>query len=276
VSADNREGAPPPSAADAGTPAAPDADDHASGVITSHGEREKRGYVAPIEVPKRHQRMKTMEMDKVRIAPDMKVAVPDSRHMPTTRMEVPPGGLRPPPPPQAEIGDPTSSPWTTTGGIDRSMLPSASLGPAVPAPSARPAAKAGDDEEGGRGLGIWIGVVIVAALLGGGAAYLLRGRVSSGGPPTVSSSAPIAITVSPTGNAVPPATAGEPGGAEPADTEDVEDIDDPQPGAAGTSTAVRPQTRTPRKTTTKATATSKTPAPTATPTATASTPKRLF
>ncbi|HVK71271.1 MAG TPA: hypothetical protein VM694_42745, partial [Polyangium sp.] len=100
MSADNREGAGPSSgapAADTGTPAAPSAAPAGEGenVIATHGEREARAYVAPIEVPKRRQRLKTMDMAKVRISADMKVEVMDARHMPTTKMELPPGGLRP-------------------------------------------------------------------------------------------------------------------------------------------------------------------------------------
>lgn len=289
MSADNREGAQPPSgapAADAGTPAAPSAAPAAEGenVITSHGEREARAYVAPIEVPKRRQRLKTMDMAKVRISADMKVEVMDARHMPTTKMELPPGGLRPPPPPpQAEIADPTSSPWTASGGIDRSMLPSASLGPAAPAPGSRPAAPQAsqDEDEGGRSIGIWIGVVVIAALLGGGAAYLLRGKVSSGSNDAgVSSSAPIAVTVPATPGKIPmpPVTAepSEPTPAEPSATAEPAPVEEPAAEPATTAPAnpgVKPVATSPRKTTT----TTKTaPTTTAAPTTTTSAPRRLF
>ncbi|MRG97333.1 hypothetical protein [Polyangium spumosum] len=280
MSADNREGAGPSNGAPAetGTPAAPSAE--GENVITSHGEREARAYVAPIEVPKRRQRLKTMDMAKVRISADMKVEIADPRHMPTTKMELPPGGLRPPPPPQAEIADPTSSPWTTSGGIDRSMLPSASLGPATPAPGTRPAAtqSSQDEDEGGRSIGIWIGVVLVAALLGGGAAYLLRGKVSSNGQGAgVSSSAPIAVTVPTTPGAIPlpPVTTAQP--SEPTPEEPTPE--EPAPEEATTATpptqaqpGIKPVTTARKPPTTKTT----TPTPTAAPTPTTSSRPRLF
>ncbi len=285
MSADNREGALPSNGAlgaGTGTPAEPSVEPGGAGdplgesVITSHGEREARAYVAPIEVPKR-QRLKTMDMAKVRISADMKVEIADTRHMPTTKMELPPGGLRPPPPPQAEVSGPASSPWTASAGIDRSMLPSASLGPAMPPPGSRSAAQQSsqDDEEGGRGLGIWIGVVLIAALLGGGAAYLLRGKVAGSNTSGVSSSAPIAVTVPTTPGKVPlPPVTAEPASSEPATTAEPEPTEDttaaPSTSAAPAQPGVKPVTTAPRRPpTTKPTAT-------ATPTTTGSAPKRLF
>ncbi|HMY19243.1 MAG TPA: hypothetical protein PKA58_23125, partial [Polyangium sp.] len=105
----------PSSPSGGGPDGAADATNHApesvrTGVVTSHGEREKRAYVAPVEVPRRHQRLATIDMSKVRIAPDMKVQQVDPRHMPTTKMDIPPGGIRPlPPPANAEVGDPQSA-----------------------------------------------------------------------------------------------------------------------------------------------------------------------
>jgi hypothetical protein len=270
----------PPSQAGAApaVPGAPEGGPDGAAVITSHGEAEARAYVAPIQVPKRHQRLKTMDMSKVRISDDMrKVEVLDARHMPTTRMEVPPGGLRPPPPPAAaEVGEPASSPWSQAGGIDRSLLPSASLGPASAPPGARlpAAAPVAGEDEGGRGFGIWIGVVIIAALLGGGAAFLLRNRVTPNGPSGVSSSAPIAVTVPKTSQPPSTATTGEPTAEDPAEPAPT---DSASPPSAGDPSTAPPKTTTttvgPRKTTTtKPTATSTAPAPTTTGTG----PKRLF
>lgn len=186
-----------------------------SGVVTSHGEREKRAYVAPVEIPRRHQRMATIDMSKVRIAPDMKVQQVDPRHMPTTKMDIPPGGIRPPPPPaKAEVADPQSasnppvggaSPWSHNAGIDRSMLPSAAMAPGASPqttnlPSVPPPLT---QRSSGIGPGVWIAVILVAALLGGGIAYALRSRGSSGNADPVSSSAPIAIAVPTSGTQAP-------------------------------------------------------------------------
>jgi hypothetical protein len=202
-------------------------------------------------------------MSKVRISAEMKVEIADPRHMPTTKMEIPPGGIRPPPPPKAEGGDPAASPWSTSSGIDRSMLPSASLGPSAAPTTVRPPAPATRDDDEGRGIGLWIGVVVIAALLGGGAAYLLRGKPITGG--TVSSSAPIAVGVpgkTPTPVATPTST--EPSGDEPLEV----DTDAGQGGAGATG---GPKVYVPRKTTTKTTGTG-----TAAPTSTGTGPKRLF
>jgi hypothetical protein len=149
------------------------------------------------------------------------------------------------------------------------MLPSAALGSTSPGtPTSRPQAPAADEEEGGRGFGVWIAVVIVAALLGGGAAYLLRGRVTTGSGTNVSSSAPIAVP----GNA--PTSAATPAPAEPAPEEGEEPVD----GDAGAAPLGSGQTGglkgyVPRKTTTKGTGTS---TGTTAPTSTGTGPKRLF
>lgn len=264
-----------------------------TGVVASHGEREKRAYVAPVEVPKRHQRTNTIDMSKVRISPDMKVQQLDPRHMPTRKMDIPPGGIRPPPPPaNAEIADPLStsqpgapvapgvsgapvapvapgaSPWSQNAGIDRSMLPSAAMASA-PAPAQRipsmppPRSQAPSSI----GPGIWIAVILVAALLGGGVALALRSSGSSGSTDAVSSSAPISIAVPTTTNAPAADTANE---AEVVETDDP--AGDAGPGAATKSTAPR-TTTTPRRTS-PAPKTTAAPAPAPAPTTT--TRPRLF
>ena len=179
-----------------------------TGVVASHGEREKRAYVAPVEIPKRHQRTNTIDMSKVRISPDMKVQHLDPRNMQTVKMDIPPGGIRPPPPPAtAEVADVQSSrpqpppqgasPWSQNAGIDRSMLPSAAMAPQAPAQAARIPSMPPPRTPTTSGIGpaVWIGVVLVAALVGGGIALALRSSSSSGSADPVSSSAPIAITV---------------------------------------------------------------------------------
>jgi hypothetical protein len=285
VSADDQQGS-DGQGSGTGAPGATPAPSSASeqgkpNVIASSGEAEARAYVAPIEVPSKRPRMKTMEMVKVRITDERGGAeLLDPRKAVTAKMNVPPGGPRPPPPPaHAEVADPASSPWSAGGGIDRSMLPSAALGSTgvtqTKKPSIPPADKSDD-----RGIGIWLGVILVAATLGGGLAFLLRTSAKPEGGPSVSSTAPIAVTVPATGATpvVPPvatpaptAAATEPGGEAPPelppDLENIPEINPPalEPGATG----VRPP---PRKT--KATTSST--APSATPTTSATGPKRLF
>jgi hypothetical protein len=147
-------------------------------------------------------------MSKVRISPDMKVQQLDPRHMPTQKMDIPPGGIRPPPPPAtAEVVDAqqaappqpgvAASPWSQNAGIDRSMLPSAAMAPPAAVQAARIPSMPPPRSPTTSSIGpaIWIGVVVVAALLGGGIALALRNGGSSGSADPVSSSAPIAITV---------------------------------------------------------------------------------
>jgi hypothetical protein len=258
------------------------------GVVTSHGEREKRAYVAPVEVPKRNQRLATIDMSKVRISPDMKVQQVDPRHMPTQKMDIPPGGIRPPPPPAAmEVGDPSSqpqpqpqpqaqpaqpaqpgaaaSPWSQNAGIDRSMLPSAAMASAVPTPATKLPSMPppGSKSQTNYGPAIWIGVVVLAALIGGGIAFALRSGVTNGGATdAVSSSAPIAITVpGTTATATSTASAAAP-------EEEVVDMDEPaatgDAGAAATPTTKTTTPRTPIRRTTKTTAPAPAPAPTST------------
>lgn len=290
MSADDRQGSGGQGAGTGAPGATPDpssAAEHGKpNVIASSGEAEARAYVAPIEVPARRPRMKTMEMVKVRITDERGGGeLLDPRKAVTAKMNVPPGGPRPPPPPaHEEIADPNSSPWSTTGGIDRSMLPSAALGSTgvthAPKPSVPPADKSDD-----RGLGIWLGVILVAATLGGGLAFLLRTTAKPEGGPSVSSTAPIAVTVPATGatTPVPPpvatptpvptaeATGPQPGDVPqlPPDLENIPEINPPalEPGG-GTGVKTTPRT----KATTKATASSTAP----TPPPTASGPKRLF
>jgi hypothetical protein len=248
-------------------------------VIASSGEAEARAYVAPVEVPTRRQRTKTMEMVKVRIADERGGGeLLDPRKAVTEKMNVPPGGLRPPPPAHEEVTDPNASPWSHTGELDRSMLPSAGLGSTsvtqAPKPSVPPAE--GNDE---RGLGIWLGVILVAATLGGGLAFLLRTTAKPEGTPTVSSSAPIAVTVPATttpGGVAPPVAPTAPTAAMmapglPPDLENIPEINPPalEPGAVETTPTVKMQ---PRKTTTKATTSSTAPSPPPSTTG----PKRLF
>jgi len=243
------------------------------GVVASHGEREKRAYVAPVEVPKRHQRTNTIDMSKVRISPDMKVQQLDPRHMPTTKMDIPPGGIRPPPPPAtAEIADaqansqrqPGASPWSQNAGIDRSMLPSAAMAneptraqriPSMPPPRSQAPSSIGP--------GVWIAVILVAALLGGGVALALRSNGSSGGTDAVSSSAPISIAVpTTTATTTAPDTASEPDIVE---TNDPANGEDAGPGAGTTKTTaprVAPRRTSPAPKTTAAPAPA--PAPTTT------------
>jgi len=245
------------------------------GVVTSHGEREKHASFALVKVPRgRHQRLHTIDMSKVRISPDMKVQQLDPRHMPTTKMDIPPGGIRPPPPPaKAEIADPQSasqqqlaagaSPWSQNAGIDRSMLPSAAMAQPAPAqaqriPSMPPTAT---KPPSSIGPGVWIAVILVAALLGGGVAIALRSGGSGSNAEPVSSSAPIAIplgTTTTTGTD----TAAEPEVVEPNGAASTE--------AGGTSTA-SPKTTAPRtgpRRTTPATKTAPAPAPAPAPTTT--------
>jgi hypothetical protein len=258
-----------------------------NGVVTSHGEREKRAYVAPVEIPKRHQRQNTIDMSKVRISPDMSIQQVDPRHMPTQKMNIPPGGIRPPPPPAtAEIADAQSSrsgaaaaspvaaspaaaaqpgagasPWSQNAGIDRSMLPSAAMAPAAPAQAARipsmPPPRSPTSSSVGPG--IWIGVVVVAALLGGGVALVLRNNNSSGGTDPVSSNAPIAITV--------PGSTPTTGSTDSTDEPEVIELDDPEAtedgGAASPSKTRAPRT-TPRRTLPATKTTAPAPAPTTT------------
>lgn len=252
-----------------------------SGVVASHGEREKRAYVAPVEVPKRHQRTNTIDMSKVRISPDMKVQQLDPRHMPTTKMDIPPGGIRPPPPPanmevadaqaasQRQPAQPGASPWSQNAGIDRSMLPSAAMSsapapaqhiPSMPPPRSQTPSSIGP--------GIWIAVILVAALLGGGVALALRGSGSTGGTDAVSSNAPISIAV-PTTTTTAPA-------ADTADEPEVVETNDPATSeaapTAGTAKTTAPRTA-PRRTS-PAPKTTAAPAPAPAPTTT--TPTRLF
>ncbi len=277
----------PSSPSGGGPDGAADATNHApesvrTGVVTSHGEREKRAYVAPVEVPRRHQRLATIDMSKVRIAPDMKVQQVDPRHMPTTKMDIPPGGIRPlPPPANAEVGDPQSaskpaaggaSPWSHNAGIDRSMLPSAAMAPggspqatnlpSVPPPRSQASA-------GGIGIGVWIAVILVAALMGGGIAYALRSGGSSGSADPVSSSAPIAIAVPTTGTQSPSTEApSDPEIVDPNSTNAVADA-----GADASTAKVGTSRVTPRRTTLTPKATTA-PAPAPAPTTT--TRPRLF
>lgn len=251
-----------------------------TGVVASHGEREKRAYVAPVEVPKRHQRTNTIDMSKVRISPDMKVQQLDPRHMPTTKMDIPPGGIRPPPPPaNAEIADaqaasqrqPGASPWSQNAGIDRSMLPSAAMA-SPPAPAQRipsmppPRSQAPSSI----GPGIWIAVILVAALLGGGVALALRGSGSNGGTDAVSSNAPISIAAPTTTTTVAPAA------TETAQEPEVVETNDPVTDGTGAGTATKstaPRATTPRRTS-PAPKTTAAPAPAPAPTTT--TRPRLF
>lgn len=279
MSADNSNPSDQPDEAADASNAAPQS--KRGGVVASHGEREKRAYVAPVEVPRRHQRMATIDMSKVRIAPDMKVQTVDPRHMPTQKMDLPPGGLRPPPPPaNVEVADAQSqpqpqlqpgaaaSPWSQNAGIDRSMLPSAAMAPPAPAQAARLPSMppTGGKAQTNFGPAIWIAVIVVAALIGGGVAYALRSGGASGGTDGVSSSAPIAITV-------PGATAAATSTTSPADSEEVVEMEEPDAtedaGAASPATKSQTPRTAPRRpsTTTKPTATTTAPAPTTTSTA---------
>ena len=267
-----------------------------AGVVASHGEREKRAYVAPVEVPRRHQRLHTIDMSKVRISPDMKVQQLDPRHMPTTKMDIPPGGIRPlPPPAAAEVADAGSpsrpggavaagavgaagpaaapgvvaaagaSPWSQNAGIDRSMLPSAAMAPGAPAQAARiasmPPPMSKTPSSGGIGVGVWIAVIVVAALLGGGIALALRGGGSKSGTDAVSSSAPISIAVPTTPTNTD--TGSEPEVVEPNGAAEMDDA-----GAAGSTTkTTTPKTVVPRRTA-PAPKTTAAPAPAPAPTTT--------
>ena len=221
-------------------------------------------------------------MSKVRISPDMKVQQLDPRHMPTTRMDIPPGGIRPlPPPAAAEVADagspsrpggavappppplaPGASPWSQNAGIDRSMLPSAAMGSGTPVQATRvpsmppPMSKAPSSI----GAGVWIAVIVVAALLGGGIALALRGGGTKSGTDAVSSSAPISIAVptSPTNTDL----ASEPEVVEPNSSEPTEDA------GAATSTTKSPTTRTVPRRTAPAPKTTAAPAPAPAPTTT--------
>lgn len=288
-----------PSGPEDGTPeGAADGSDHGpgsvrKGVVASHGEREKRAYVAPVEVPRRMQRMATIDMSKVRISPDMKVQQLDPRHMPTTKMDIPPGGIRPlPPPAAAEIADAQSSragaaaalaaaatatapapatpapggaasPWSHNAGLDRSMLPSAAIAPQASAqaqrvPSMPPTSTT--TSSGGIGPGIWIAVILVAALLGGGIALALRSGATGSNADPVSSSAPIEISVpTSTTTATPTDNNGEP------------EVVEPNGAASTDPTSTSPTTKTaprviPRRTSpaTKTAAPAPAPAPTTT------------
>lgn len=282
MSADNHN---PSSPAGGGPDAAADASNRApesvrTGVVASHGEREKRAYVAPVEVPRKHQRMHTIDMSKVRISPDMKVQHLDPRAMPTTKMDIPPGGIRPlPPPATAEVADAgtpsrpggvpvgapggAASPWAQNAGIDRSALPSAAMAPTPSAQAARipsmppPMSKAPSTAIGP---GVWIAVIVVAALLGGGIALALRGSSSKSGTDAASSSAPISIAV-PT-NPTNTDTASEPDDAEPNGDEATEDAGAP----ASTTKTTGPRT-VPRRTS-PAPKTTGAPAPAPAPTTT--------
>lgn len=281
-----------PSGPEDGTPeGAADGSDHGpgsvrKGVVASHGEREKRAYVAPVEVPRRMQRMATIDMSKVRISPDMKVQQLDPRHMPTTKMDIPPGGIRPPPPPAAvEVADAQStragaaapagaaptpaapqpggaaSPWSHNAGLDRSMLPSAAIAPQPAAqaqriPSMPPTSTT--TSSGGIGPGIWIAVILVAALLGGGIALALRSGATGSNADPVSSSAPIEIAVPTT----TPTAASTDNSTEP-------EVVEPNGTASTTPTSTSPTTKTtprviPRRTSpaTKTAAPAPAPAPT--------------
>ena len=249
------------------------------GVVASHGENEKRAYVAPIEVPKRMQRHGTFDMSKVRIAPDMKAQNLDPRHMPTRKMDIPPGGIRPvPPPASTEVADAqvqpqpkvqpgaSASPWSQSAGIDRSMLPSAGMAPAAPSQAARAPSvpPTGGPSRTNYGPAIWIAVIVLAALIGGGIAFALRSGASGGATDTVSSSAPIAITV-------PGATVATTSTESPANTEEIEELAATEDAGAATPSTKSPNPRTvlPQRpsTTTKPTATETAPAPTTTSTA---------
>lgn len=289
MSTDDRQGRRGQGAGTGATPAPSSASEQQKpNVIASSGEAEARAYVAPIEVPSRRPRMKTMEMVKVRIADERGGAeLLDPRKAVTAKMNVPPGGLRPPPPPaHEEVGDPNSSPWSASGGIDRSMLPSAGLGSTGATQAPKPSVPPAEGDE--RGLGIWLGVILVAATLGGGLAFLLRTTAKPEGPSTVSSSAPIAVTVPATAttpNVVPPvattvptvaATAPTAATTDPALPPDLENIPEINPPAVDPSTVdanpgVKPQ---PKKTTTTTKATTSSTAPSPQPSATG--PKRLF
>jgi hypothetical protein len=279
VSAENHNPSGPADGAPGGAaePSNHAADSVGGGVVTSHGEREKRAYVAPVEVPRRNQRLQTMDMSKVRISPDMKIQQLDPRAMPTRKMDIPPGGIRPmPPPANTEVADPQSasqpavgaaSPWSQNAGIDRSMLPSAAMAPPAPAqaqripsmppPLTKPASKIG--------AGVWIAVVLLAALLGGGVAFALRSSGSSGSTEPVSSSAPIAITV--------PSTSPVLTGTDNAEPEVVEPNTAASADTAGASTT-SPKTTAPR-TAPRRTSPSKTSAPAPAPAPTTTRP-RLF
>lgn len=252
-----------------------------TGVVASHGEREKRAYVAPVEIPKRHQRTNTIDMSKVRISPDMKVQQLDPRRMPTQKMDLPPGGIRPPPPPAtAEVADAQSarsaalanaaaaaspgaanpgtaaSPWSQNAGIDRSMLPSAAMASQAPAQAARVPSMPPPRTQspGGVGPAVWIGVVLVAALVGGGIALALRNSGSSGSADPVSSSAPIAITVPGTTTPISSAEDPELEIVEPNSPEATDDA------GAATTKSTAPRT-TPRQTSPAPKSTAPAPAP---------------
>jgi hypothetical protein len=215
-------------------------------------------------------------MSKVRISPDMKVEQLDPRNMRTVKMDIPPGGVRPPPPPAtAEIADVQSSrpqplaqdagasPWSQNAGIDRSMLPSAAMAPAGPAQSPRHASTppARGQTSSGIGPGVWIGVIVVAALLGGGIALALRSNASSGSADPASSSAPISITVPSTTAPTTDAT-DEPMVVEP-NSPDAKDT-----GGTGTPSTKTTGARTvPRRTTPAPKSTTPSPAPAPTTTA---------
>jgi hypothetical protein len=241
-------------------------------VVASHGEREKRAYVAPVDLPKRQQRLNTVDMSKVRISPDMKVQQLDPRSMATQKMDIPPGGIRPlPPPAYAEVADVQSqpqpgaaaaSPWSQNAGIDRSMLPSAAMAPPPTSPAARLPSMPPTRSKSATNYGpaIWIAVVVLAALIGGGVAFALRNGASTGGADLVSSSAPIAFTVpgvTPTTD-----TTAEPEVIELDESETTDDAGTPSTKTQGT----RPVQRRP-STTTKTTTTTTAPAPTSTTTA---------
>ncbi len=243
-----------------------------TGVVASHGEREKRAYVAPVEIPKRHQRTNTIDMSKVRISPDMKVQQLDPRNMQTVKMDIPPGGIRPPPPPAtAEVADAAQSsrpqpppqgesPWSQNAGLDRSMLPSAAMAPPAQAARVPSMPPPRTPTSSGVGPGVWIGVVLVAALLGGGVALAVRSSGSSGPTDTVSSSAPIAITIpgaTATSNSTTEPEVVEPNGLELAD----------DAGAAAPSTKTTAPRTTPRRTSPAPKPTTPAPAPAPTTTA---------
>jgi hypothetical protein len=249
---------------------------NAPNVITAAGADAAKAYVPPTPLPKGREPAQATDLVKVDIADKRALELLDPRKAVTTKMAIPPGGLRPPPAPMNE-GAGADSPWSQSGGLDRTALPSAALGAtAVPKPAP---ARAEEKKNGGGGVALWLGVILGAVLLGGGLAFAVK---QASAPPKPTTTTPIAVTVTPQPGALPlPAPAAEPTPEATAEAPQAAPTAEATAAPTGTSSAAAPEEQagaapsgspTGAKWTAKPKTTA-TSAPTAAPTTTT---KRLF